>query len=276
MAIEEIRQRNAYYQSIIEKAMENEIKFRCSSLGHIMTEPQKKSETLSKTCKTHLIDVYVSNRYNRFTEINGKALSKGNDTEEDSITTVSLITGKFFKKNTERLKNAFIEGIPDLFEGELIYKADVIRDTKSSWDIYTFHRAKYSELKYLYYWQGQGYMDLTGAKKCFIDYCLNNTPYNLVNKELYYEGFKHDGDTPAWIALQIIANHTYDLKTFDSYIQQAGININENEYSKAVYAGFVEVPLKERYFCFEFDRNDEDIQRMHQRVIECRNFIKTL
>ena len=286
----------------------NDILFRCSSLGHIAVEGNKITniqlkkidELLAKPKATdlqlaelknlsekrdakpeltigvitHLIDVYVSNQYNRFTDIKSKFLDKGNEVEEDSITTVSRINKKFYKKNIDFIHNKFIKGTPDLYEGESIYKAKVIRDTKSSWDLYTFTRAKHKECAAMYKWQVTGYMDLTGADTAYVDYCLNNTPYNLINKELYYEGFNHtDSNTPAWIELQLIANHVYDKKTFDDYISIRGININEDGNSKAVYHEFVEVDLKERYFSFEFHRNENDINFIHKKVLECREYM---
>lgn len=254
----------------------NDIKFRCSSLGYIMTEGRKGSSGLSETAKTHCIDVLVSAKYNRFTEIHSKYLDKGNDVEEDSITTISRITKQFFKKNTDSLSNEFIKGTPDIFQGENIMLAEVIRDAKSSWDVYTFQRSKYKELDSKYFWQGQGYCWLTGAKKFFIDYCLNNTPYHIVEGELRKESYRHpEGATPAWVEIQIIANHVYDKKTFEDYIQFRGCHpIDDN--SRAVKAGFVEIPLHERHFCFEVQADTELQERIKTRVIECREFIKTL
>jgi len=256
----------------------DKILFRCSSLAFLMTEPREKAAKergeLSETTKKHLIDVFVSAKYDRFTEIKGKFLDKGNETEEDSITTVSRITKTFFKKNVTNLKNEFLSGTPDLFLGEDVHHAEIIRDTKSSWDVFTFNRAKGTELSDKYKWQGTGYMALTGANKCYIDYCLNNTPYSLVNKELYYESFNHSSsNTPAWIELQIIANHTYDKKTFDEYIATRGIDINADVNSKAVYAGFVEIPLQERHFAFEFKRNESDIEKLYNRIRACRTWM---
>ncbi len=252
----------------------NDIKFRCSSLGYIMTEPQKKSEVLSETAKTHCIDIYVSAMYNRFTEINAKQLDKGNDTEEDSITIVSRKTKIFFKKNEEMIENEFIRGTPDLFEGEEIRKATVIRDTKSSWDAYTFFRAKHKKLDPKYFWQLTGYMDLSGAETAYVDYCLNNTPYHLVEGELRKESYNHpEGNTPTWIELQIINNHVYDLATFEQYIAVRGIvPLTSNDHS--IIKGFVEIPLNNRHFAFEIKRDNESINLIHERVELCRNYIK--
>lgn len=291
----------------IQKINADNILFRCSSLGHIMADcggiTEKQLKTLSELQAkekrtqiqeinlqdlilkrdakpkisagiiTHLIDVFVSEKYNRFTEIKAKQLDKGNDTEEDSITTVSRITKKLFKKNTEHLENEFIKGTPDLYDGIDVYHAEIIRDTKSSWDAYTFNRAKFKELKDLYKWQGMGYMALSGAKKCFIDYCLNNTPYSLINKELYMEAYKYETKTPAWVELQVIANHVYDKKTFDQYISTREIDIHEDENSKAAYTGFVEIPLEERHFYFEFERDENKIKQIYERVKECRAYM---
>jgi hypothetical protein len=235
-----------------------------------MTEPRNKKDILSETCKTHLVDVYVRNKYNRFTEIHGKQLEKGNSTENDSITTVSRITKQFLKKNEICLSNDFISGTPDMFVGEDITKATAIRDAKSSWDIFTFNRSKNKELDPKYYWQLHGYGWLTGATDLFVDFCLNNTPYHILNGELHKESYKHkDGNTPNWIELQIIANHVYDKKSFDEYIDARGcFPKDENDY--AIYNGFVEVPLEERHHAFEFKKDDKAIEAAMNRIIECR------
>lgn len=286
-----------------------DILFRCSSLGYIISETgritdvqlftidklQKKDKLtdiqsaelerlilkrdshpeLSESCKTHLVDLYVVEEYNRFAEVTAKQLDKGNETEEDSITTVSRVTKTFFKKNEDHLSNEYIKGTPDIFTGTSIYNAETVRDTKSSWDAFTFFRAKNKPLDSKYYWQIMGYIWLTGAKKGFIDYCLNNTPYHLVERELVKESYKHiERDTPAWIELQIIANHVYDKKTFDEYINTRGCYATDDN-SNAVYAGFVEVPFQDRHFCFEVERKDDDIQKIKDQAIICRNWMDT-
>ena len=252
----------------------NEILFRCSSLGHLMVEPKSKSETLSETTKTHLVDVTVSARYNRHREIHAKQLDKGNETEEDSITVLSRITKKLFKKNEQHLSNDFIKGTPDVFEGESIYTASHIRDTKSSWDAYSFFRAKNKELEKNYYWQGQGYMWLTGAKHCSIDYVLNNTPWGLIESELRKESYNHlENDTPKWIEAMIIANHVYDQKTFMDYVNFRGVSESQ-EHVSTVIKGFVEIPLKDRHFNFEFERNESDLERLKAKIMHARIYIK--
>lgn len=251
----------------------NTLLFRCSSLGYLMTDPKSKSETLSETTKTHLVDVFVSNKYKRYEETYSKFFEKGNDTEEESITTVSLVTGKFFKKNEQHLSNEYIMGTPDLYEGESILKAETIHDTKSSWSVYTFMRNKSKKLDPKYYWQMHGYMTLSGAKNAYIRHCLNNTPYHLVMREINKLQYDYpDGKVPFVDELQVICNHVYDRKTLDEYIQKRGLFSNSKTYD-SIYESFVEIPLKERHFAFHVERNDNDIDRLYERIKECRKWI---
>jgi hypothetical protein len=163
--------------------------FRCSSLGHIMTEGRSKSEVLSETCKTHLIDIYVATKYGRQTDVSNKYIEKGLQVEEDSITLYSRVKKVFFKKNSEHLSNEFIKGTPDLYTGLEVRAADTIIDIKSSWDIYTFFRVHTKELNKLYYWQLQGYMALSGARSAKLVYCLVDTPLTFLldeKRKLFY------------------------------------------------------------------------------------------
>lgn len=227
------------------------ILFRCSSLGHIMVEPRSKSEgPISEGCKTHLIDKYVSEQFGRNTEIFSKYTDKGNEVEEDSLTLFSRVKGQFFKKNKEKVFNDFICGTPDFYEGPSLQKATVIRDLKSSWDIFTYFRAKHKDLNKLYYWQLQGYMDLTGAEVAYLNYCLIDTPQPLVNDEkrklMWKMGATTDQD-PNYIEAckEIDKLHTYS-----------------------------DIPMEDRMFEIRVDRNQADIDRMHQRVLDCREYME--
>ena len=223
--------------------------FRCSSLGHIMTESRSKTELLSETTKTHLIDVYVANRYGRQEDIQNKYVEKGLAVEEDSITLYSRIKEEFFKKNEDHLSNKWIKGTPDLYVGVSIQEADQIVDIKSSWDIYTFMRTLTKDVNKMYYWQLQGYMDLTGAKSAKLAYCLVDTP------------------------IQLIADEKRRL------MWKMGVATEENplfieaceELDKSMTFG--DIPLNERLIEFTINRNDADIMKMHARVEECRKWL---
>jgi hypothetical protein len=225
------------------------ILFRCSSLGHIMTESRSKSDPLGETCKTHLIDVYVQNKYGRQTDITNKYIEKGLQVEEDSITLYSRVKKNFFKKNELHLHNEFIKGTPDLFTGLEIHGADSIIDIKSSWDIYTFFRVHTKDLNKMYYWQLQGYMALSGAKSAKLVYCLVNTPETFLldeKRKLFYRMNAGTEENP-------------------DYVKAC------EELEKAM--SFDDIPMSERVIEFEIARNDADIEALYKRVIECRKYL---
>jgi hypothetical protein len=227
----------------------NKILFRCSSLGHIMTEPRSKSEVLSESCKTHLADVFVSAKYGRNSDIANRYVKKGTMVEEDSLTLYSRVKRLFYTKNEEWFSNEFISGTPDIILVDGAMPTEII-DIKSSWDIHTFFRAKSKELNKLYYWQLMGYMALTGAKSGRIAYCLVSTPELLQEAErktLWYKMGQPSGDNNDWI--QACA-----------------------ELDKAMV--YDDIPMQERvYDEFVVERNEEEIERIYTRVKDCRTWM---
>jgi hypothetical protein len=227
----------------------DQIKFRCSSLGHLMTEPRSKSEAISETTKTHLIDVYVSEVYGRKTEIFNKYISKGNQVEEDSITLFSRVNKEFFTKNEKHLSNDYIKGTPDLFQGASIDNADKIIDIKSSWDIFTYFRTRGKDMNKLYYWQLMGYMALTGAQSATLAYCLVDTPDTLLNDEKRKLHWK----------MGLIDDNHPDFIEACEEIDKLG--------------KYDDIPLKDRVYTIHVERNESDINRIYQRVMEAREWM---
>lgn len=225
------------------------IKFRCSSLGHLMTEARSKSEVISETTKTHLIDVYVSEVYGRKTEIFNKYISKGNQVEEDSITLFSRVNKEFFTKNEKHLSNEYIKGTPDLFQGASIDNADKIIDIKSSWDIFTYFRTRGKDMNKMYYWQLMGYMALTGAKSATLAYCLVDTPDTLLNDEKRKLHWK----------MGLIDDNHPDFIEACEEIDKLG--------------KYGDIPLKDRVYTIHVERNESDINRIYQRVMEAREWM---
>jgi hypothetical protein len=229
------------------------ILFRCSSLGKIMTNPQTKSETLSETCKSHLSEVFVTNVYGRKKDISNKYIEKGLQVEEDAITLFSRIEKTVYLKNVENIRNAFISGTPDLYAGESIHKADVIIDTKSSWDIYTFFATKdASKLNKMYYWQLQGYMWLTGAQTSKLAYCLVNTPDTLIEDEKRKLAWKMG-------VIDEMANPDY-LEAVEQ-IEKLG--------------RYDDIHFKERCNIININRDSGAIEQLEARVIACRQWMNT-
>ena len=252
----------------------NDIKFRCSSLGYIMTEPRTKSELLSETCKAHLIDVFVSAKYSRREEAQSKFLDKGNDREEDSITLLSRVSKSVYKKNNQRIENEYITGEPDIYEGNSIMEADVTLDTKTSWSAHTFFRAKINELNKMYFYQGQGYMAITGAKLHKVAFCLVNglpTAINDEKRRLQWKSTKIDFESdPVYIekCKQVEINHIFCLKEFAK--ENPGF-VFHNDLENWNY----DIPMQDRLYVFEIKRDEEVIKNIYVRVQQCRDWLNS-
>lgn len=227
-------------------------KFHASSIGKIMTESRTK-EPLGETCKKHLLECWIKEKYGREKDISNKYIEKGLAVEEDSITLYSLNTKKFWKKNTETLENEFIVGTPDLYEGETIKTATAIKDIKSSWDLYTYFANFVSPINKDYGWQISSYCALSGAKYGGLVYCLVNTPEQLIWKAK---------DKLKW-DMGII-----DPSASEMYQQAC------NDLEKAMT--YDDIPREHRHVEFEIDLTKYPIENAYERIQECREFLNKL
>lgn len=234
----------------------NEIKIRCSSLGSLMTEPQAKADkeagNLSATAKSHLIKVYMAEKYKRYYDIDTKYTKKGNGVEEDSITTLTLFTGKMLYKNEERLTNNYFTGLPDIYIGESITKAKFIFDIKSSWNMETFLSNLKDDLNKDYYGQLQGYFDLTGASEGAIAYILSNTPDSILEGEKYrvlknLDVVSEESPEAQKALAQLYLNHQFD-----------------------------DLDVSERVLLFPVKRDDEYIEKAKQKVLKAREYLQQI
>lgn len=226
--------------------------FHPSSLGLIMTESRTKDQ-FGETCKAHLMECYVSQKYGRYKDITNKYIEKGLVAEEDSIDLYSVVKNHLFIKNTDLLRNDFFIGTPDLWTGPSITQAETVIDLKTSWDIFTFFGVMAKALDKRYFWQLQAYMDLTGAKEAKLVYCLVNTPFKLIEdqkKKLLWTMAVIDPDT-------------------DEAYQKACEQVEKNSI-------YDDIPKEERYIEFTIEREQEAIDKAHKRVEECREFLNQL
>lgn len=231
----------------------SKVLIRCSAIGQIMTEPRevtsKKNGELSKTAKTYLINTYIKEKYSRERDITTKQMAKGKQSEEDGITMLSKYKKKFLKKNDIRLNNEFLTGEPDIFEGESIYNANYIIDTKLSWDIWTFLQNVAEPLNKDYWWQLQGYFSLSNSPAGEIAYLLVDTPENIIQNEKY----------------KLLRQMDVISEESPEYIYaSAALEIN------MIYP---DIPLNEKVLIFPVHRDDEAIEKINNKVEKCREFL---
>ena len=227
----------------------NETLIRASSVGYLMTEPVTKADkeagVLSKTAQKHLLDVYISEKYNRRRDIQTKQMKKGIEVEQESIDLLSMYLKKPFVKNTERFSNKYITGLPDIID-------DGIIDIKSSYDLWTFLGNLPDKLDNLYYAQLQSYMWLTNATKGMIAYCLCNTPDSIIEQEKYYL-----------------------LKKMDVISEESPEFLKESlklEFNMK----FDDIDIKERVLLFNINRDEDFILKIQQKVEAARKFLSEI
>ncbi|QRQ99746.1 hypothetical protein [Dyadobacter sandarakinus] len=222
------------------------ILFRCSRLGDLVTEAKKKGEELGETAKTYIRQVWLEKEFGYKEEVLTDEMMKGHLCEQDSLGLVqSVLKGEFRAKNTLKLKNEFIAGTPDI----ILKKEDVIEDVKSSWNLRTFTEA---ELIKNYFWQGQGYMWLTGKKNYRLIYCLVPTPEEILvetKKKIYYK-FNCDESNPHYIQMCAQIDHNNNV-------------INS-------------IPAANRIKVFEFAYDQEKIDSLIKKIEAAREHYKTL
>lgn len=224
---------------------------KCDESNKLVSELYKTKDEvqLSDGAKTHLLDIWVSETKRKKADINSKFIEKGLMAEEDGITLYSRVKKVFFKKNETALQNLFIKGTPDLFTGKSIHEAERIPDIKCSWNANTFYRTFVQKIKELYYWQGVGYMWLTGAKFFDLSYCLVDTPQSLIDaeiKSLWYKLGQPGDDDGNW--------------------QDACFAIQRN-------MTYSDIPLNERVLEYTIERNDADIELLKKKITAAREYL---
>jgi hypothetical protein len=157
-----------------------QIKFRCSSIGKLMTEPKTLKEgPLSVGAKTYIRELAAQEIFGVDFVVSSKAMEKGIVCEPDSIDLFNRVRGLSLVKNAERRSNEFLTGECDLFNDE----ARRGHDIKTSWSVATFPISTVDCEDKLYEWQMRGYMALWDAAEWEVNYCLVDTPDKLIGFE---------------------------------------------------------------------------------------------
>lgn len=216
--------------------MEN-FKIRCSAISKIMGV-----KGLGKTGINYAMDWLKSKKLNRTLEVSSKFLSKGNIVEYESIMMLSNYMGLEMEKNEQSFENDYLTGTPD------IILEDCVIDVKNSWSWKTFPLLEKEIPNDDYYYQLQGYMELTGKKSAKLVYILSDTPEFLIEKEAFYycrnQGFEE-----------------LDLDVFDKF--KADMTYSDLWDSQ-------------RIKIYEIAYNEEIIAKIYDRVKECRTMLKNL
>jgi len=220
------------------------IKFRASQTWKLMTTARS-GNGLSETTKTYLNEVFVEHYMGIKKDIHSKYIAKGLQVEESSLDLFAEISDDVYFKNEKTFENEFIKGTPDILTN------DCIIDLKSSWSLFTFFDAKNSTLNKQYYWQLQSYMALTGKDKAKLVYCLIDTPYQLIEDEkrklMWKMGLIDESPECQEAFKEIEASHSFN-----------------------------HLPIDSRVHVLDIEKNNEDIQKLYEKVEQSRQYINNL
>jgi hypothetical protein len=248
-----------------------QVKFRASQLGKLMTDARTKSG-LSETTKSALLEIYIQQKYKRYKEISNKYIEKGVAVENDSIDMWRRERKQIVFKNEQMFTNDYIKGTPDLLIRDGGWISNV-PDIKSSWDIHTFIDAKANELSKDYYWQGQAYMWLTGATTATFCFVLVNAPLQMIDDEKYRLARRMNlidaQSDPTFVkkAQRIEKNMIYDMGRFLDDYPDANLETTEWTY---------DIPVHERIHEKVVEFDPEAIAKLQERVPMWREYLNTL
>lgn len=218
-----------------------ELLIRCSSLGKIMTNPTaaalKAGEVLSVGAKTYIRRLAAEAIFGVEFEVSSKQMEKGIRVEPDSIELFNAVRGLRLVKNTERRTDGLITGECDLFDKQ----RRIGHDIKSSWSIATFPICESECIDADYEWQFRGYMRLWDAAEWHADYCLVNTPEDLIGFEPLTQHFvdhipahhrvtswvvRRDPEKEALIETKVLAARAYFAEVVAEFDRTHCVNVD--------------------------------------------------
>lgn len=211
-----------------------------------LREKAKNQPKLSQTAITFLNHWYIEQRFGRKREFTNKWTEKGLAVEDEAIELYSRVSGRdFIKKNETEFENEYICGTPDVV-------CDIIVDVKSSWDLFTFPMFLDECENTDYEWQLQGYMDLREKDGAELAYCLIDTPMELILKEL---------NRIKWnsVNLPTTAEGETELE------EEVTLNMT-----------FSDLPEELRVKRFYIERDQDAIDRIHEKVRHCREYLEQI
>lgn len=218
-------------------------KIRCSAIGKIMTNPRTKGELLSQTAKTYIEEEVLRSKYGVIKPFYSRYTDKGNLVEGEAIEMASkaLELGLVWK-NEEHFTNDFLTGTPD------VNTDTILLDVKSSWDATTFPFFATEIPTKDYYYQLQGYLELTGKTEALLVYCLVNTPIEMVEDEIR-------------------------RAHWNAHLLEEDLDLRDEILKRHV---FDHIPLNRRVKVFKVEKDEQVINEIKDRVELCREYYNTL
>lgn len=217
--------------------LDKQFKIRASQSGLLMTN-DRSGKGIGKTALSYLEEWAKEAIYKRKKEIRTKYIEKGLERENDAINAAAKYYGwGFVLKNEENRFDDYSTGTPDL----ILPNFGV--DIKNSWDCFTFPLFDTELPDKNYYWQGQVYCELFDREEWHFVYCLMDMPEHIIDRAVMFE-----------------------------YEKNPDVDVEEVE---AKYR-YNDVPDSLRFKTFVVKRDREAYEQLKVRVLQAREYLKTL
>lgn len=200
---------------------------------------------LSKTTMSALMRQYAWLIYNKKVAQKGDAMSflkKGTDMEEEGVELLSRIDRQKYILCTDKIENDYLVGQCDIFHPQ----KDKIIDTKLSWNVNSFLKARTTPISAKYWYQMQGYMELYNVSQAEVVFLLLNTPIELIERE----------------KVKLLNRFMIGEIDRDKYDLDMG-NI-ESAYT------YGNLPIKRRCFRMQLKREPQIFERVYKKVEKSR------
>lgn len=190
---------------------------------------------LGQTVRTYLDQWIKENLYKRRKEFSSKYTDKGNRVEPLALDFIAeVLDFGMLIKNEQNFENEYLTGTPDVITTKIII------DNKSPWDCFTFPLFE-SKINEDYFYQGQGYMALTGINEYKLIYTLMDASEVEIIKEAQKYCYQNSIDMDDEIIKQFTGKMTYS-----------------------------HMPNSLRIKVYEFKKDQSIIDRIYERVELCR------
>lgn len=176
----------------------------------------------------------------------------GTRKEPHVISLIENVSGIKIFRNKVRQKNDYLHGIIDAFDNEIPAESISIHEIKTTSDRIRFNFRRRYPLDKQKFLQAQGYLAISGKDNAIIHYCLLGYPDTVIveQKELHYKRYVH-------------INRSSD--GFSEYWEKQ---------ERALVHGTI--PEKDRIFSCSIDRNEEAIENIYKKVVDCRMWLNEL
>jgi len=235
------------YERLIEsdKKTDEDIKYIREMEAKIAT--YHNDPPLSAVTINSLIKQYGNKIYNKKVATKGDIVSflkKGTDMEAEAVELLSKIDNSVYYLQEETVENDYLIGKCDI-----ICPTKVI-DTKISWNVNTFLKAKTTKLSPKYWYQMQGYMELYDVDEAEVVFLLLNTPPELIERE------------------KVKLANRFMIGEIDRDKYEIDL---ENIESAFTYSN---IPIKRRYFRYKVKREPSIFETVYKKVEKARTWMQ--